>query len=111
MGLIRKFRGYPRLILAGSPTRLDVGMLLCGTVCAIASGVPFPLIGVIFGQLLNDFNAATCAETEVSGSVSGLQGGINSKILTIFYLAIAQFVLIGAHLFCWSMYGARLAQR
>ncbi|UKZ51087.1 hypothetical protein TrVGV298_004842 [Trichoderma virens] len=95
MGLIRKFRGYPRLILAGNPTRLDVGMLLCGTVCAIASGVPFPLIGVIFGQLLNDFNAATCAETEASGSASGLQGGINSKILTIFYLAIAQFVLIG----------------
>ncbi|KAK4065031.1 uncharacterized protein Triagg1_8667 [Trichoderma aggressivum f. europaeum] len=111
MGLIHKLRGYPRLILAGNPTRLDVGMLFCGTVCAIASGVPFPLIGVIFGQLLNDFNAATCAETEESGSASGLQGGINSKILTIFYLAIAQFVLIGAHLFCWSTYGARLAQR
>ncbi|KAJ4855552.1 ABC transporter transmembrane region domain-containing protein [Trichoderma breve] len=111
MGLIHKLGGYPRLILAGNPTRLDAGMLFCGTVCAIASGVPFPLIGVIFGQLLNDFNAATCAETEESGSASDLQGGINSKILTIFYLAIAQFVLIGAHLFCWSTYGARLAQR
>lgn len=111
MRLVHRLAGYPRLILAGDPSKVDIGMLLSGIVCAIASGVPFPLIGIIFGQLLNDFNAATCVESEASGSASDLQSGINSKILIIFYLAIAQFVTIGAHLFCWSTYGARLAQR
>ncbi|PTB63261.1 P-loop containing nucleoside triphosphate hydrolase protein [Trichoderma citrinoviride] len=111
MVLVQKLAGYPRLILAGNPSKIDIGLLLSGIVCAIASGVPFPLIGIIFGQLINDFNTATCDQSDTPGSASQLQHGINDKILTIFYLAIAQFITIGAHLFCFSTFGARLAQR
>ncbi|KAH0493339.1 hypothetical protein TgHK011_000013 [Trichoderma gracile] len=111
MGLAQKLAGYPRLILAGNPSTLDKSLLLSGIVCAVASGVPFPLIGIIFGQLLNDFNTATCDQPDTPDSASQLQNGINDKILMIFYLAIAQFVTIGAHLFCFSTFGARLAQR
>lgn len=88
-----------------------MGMLILGILCAIASGVPFPLIGIVFGQLLDNFNSVTCSDSTSSSEDSEYQGSINSKILLIVYLAIAQFVLIYAHLTFWSLNGARLAQR
>lgn len=114
MGILSKMAGYPRMILAGGPSKIELGMLFVGFVAACASGVPFPLIGILFGQLLDDFNEATCnasAGTTTAASSSSEQGDINSKILIIFYLAIAQFVTIYIHLSCWTTYGARLAQR
>ncbi|KAH1498180.1 hypothetical protein KXV92_004418 [Aspergillus fumigatus] len=111
MKLVQKLSGYPRLLLAGNPSKIDLGRLLLGIISAVASGVPFPLIGILFGQLLDDFNAVTCGESESSGSDSDYQHDINGKILIIVYLAIAQFVLIYVHLSCWSLNGARLAQR
>jgi ABC-type multidrug transport system fused ATPase/permease subunit len=113
MAIFKKLAGYPRLLLAANPSKIDICMLLCGIACSIASGVPFPIIGIIFGQLLDDFNSVTCSEDSSSSSSSnaGYQSSINHEILLIFYLAIAQFVLIYAHLTCWTMYGARLSQR
>ncbi|PCG95508.1 ABC transporter, integral membrane type 1 [Penicillium occitanis (nom. inval.)] len=111
MKFVKNLAGYPRLLLAGNPSSRDLATLLVGIVSAIASGVPFPIIGIIFGQLLNDFNAVTCDESSDSSSDSESQHDINGRILLIVYLAIAQFVLIYAHLSCWSLYGARLAQR
>lgn len=111
MAIFKKLAGYPRLLLAATPSKTDICMLLCGIACSIASGVPFPIIGIIFGQLLDDFNSVTCNDDRSSGSDAGYQSSINHQILLIFYLAIAQFVLIYAHLTCWTMYGARLSQR
>ncbi|KAG0645976.1 abc transporter 1 [Hyphodiscus hymeniophilus] len=111
MKLVQKFAGYFSLLLAGNPSKTDLGMLFLGTIAAIVSGIPFPLIGILFGQLLDDFNSATCAASDSSDSSSQSQHSINSKILVIVYLAIAQFVTIYAHLACWSLNGARLAQR
>ncbi|KAK4119472.1 mating factor A secretion protein STE6-like protein [Parathielavia appendiculata] len=115
MKAVNTFSGYGRLLLAGNPTKLDLSTLAAAIVCAIASGVPFPLIGIFFGQLLNDFNEVTCVE-EAGSSVDpatadAYQRSVNDKILMIFYLAIAQFVTIYAHLTCWTLYGSRLAQR
>lgn len=110
--LIDKLVSYPRLLLAANPSRADITILLLGVICAVASGVPFPIIGVVFGQLLDDFNSVTCAnESSGAGSDAGAQGSINDKILLIVYLAVAQFILIYGHLLCWTLYGARLAQR
>ncbi len=111
MKAFKELAGYPKLLLAGNPSRVDLGTLLLGIISSIASGVPFPLIGIIFGQLLDDFNAATCDTQESSDSDAGSQHDINGRILMIVYLAIAQFVLIYCHLFCWTLNGARLAQR
>ncbi|KAJ5152017.1 leptomycin B resistance protein pmd1 [Penicillium capsulatum] len=111
MKVFQKLASFPRLLLAGSPTRIDVVMLILGILCAIASGVPFPLIGIVFGQLLDDFNSVTCSDSTSPSEDSQYQGSINSKILLIVYLAIAQFVLIYGHLTFWSLNGARLAQR
>lgn len=112
MKLVQSMAGFPRLLLAGNPSRVDLGMLVVAIASAIASGVPFPLIGILFGELLDDFNAATCkVSNKSSSSSSGDQAGINNTILIIVYLAIAQFVLIYIHLSFWTLNGARLAQR
>lgn len=111
MKLAQNLAGFPRLLLAGNPSKVDLGMLLVAIASAIASGVPFPLIGIVFGQLLDDFNSATCNNESGSDSDSDHQGGIDDKILLIVYLAIAQFVLIYIHLTFWTLNGARLAQR
>ncbi|KAJ5115687.1 P-loop containing nucleoside triphosphate hydrolase protein [Penicillium angulare] len=109
-----KLTDYCRLLVACNPSRREIGMLIVGFISAIASGVPFPIIGIIFGNLLDDFNSATCANrdgTANSSSESSDQSSINSEILLIVYLAIAQFFTIYIHLTCWTMTGARLAQR
>ncbi|KAJ5171412.1 ABC transporter integral membrane type 1 [Penicillium coprophilum] len=103
--------GYPKLLVAANPSRLELGTLFVGLVSAIGSGVPFPIIGIIFGQLIDDFNAVSCEESANSSGDSTDQSDMNSKILLIVYLGIAQFVLIYLHLLCWTMTGARLAQR
>ncbi|KAF7193615.1 ABC transporter 1 [Pseudocercospora fuligena] len=109
MQALRGITGYYRLLLAASPSPRDLITLLLGIIAAIAAGVPFPIIGILFGQLLDDFNDATCSDDQASRNSD--QGNINGRILIIVYLAIAQFVLIYAHLLCWSLNGARLAQR
>lgn len=113
MAVIKKLAAYPRLLLAADPKKADYLMLLCGIASSIASGVPFPIIAIIFGQLINNFNSVSCNESEgdSSSSDASYQKSINHEILLIFYLAIAQFVLFYIHLTCWTMFGARLSQR
>jgi ATP-binding cassette subfamily B (MDR/TAP) protein 1 len=111
MRVAHQLTGYPGLLLAGQPSKRDLGTLFVGTISAIASGVPFPIIGIVFGQLIDDFNAATCHVPETPEAAAQSQGSVNSKILLILYLAIAQFVCIYAHLTCWTLTGTRLAQR
>ncbi|KAJ5483250.1 hypothetical protein N7530_002496 [Penicillium desertorum] len=75
---------YPRLLVAANPSRLELGTLFVGLASSIASGVPFPIIGIIFGQLIDDFNSVTCEETASSSEGdSSDQSDINSKILLI----------------------------
>lgn len=116
MKFVSTLSGYISLILSSNPSPSDIGTLIVAIVSSIASGVPFPIIGIFFGQLLNDFNEVTCVEETTSApptadEAAAYQSGINDKVLMIFYLAIAQFVTIYAHLFCWTLYGARLSNR
>ncbi|KAJ5623515.1 leptomycin B resistance protein pmd1 [Penicillium lividum] len=109
-----KLTSYCKLLVACNPSRREIVMLVVGFFSAIASGVPFPIISIVFGSLLDDFNSATCAQrdgTATASSESSDQGSINNEILLIVYLAIAQFFTIYIHLTCWTMTGARLAQR
>ncbi len=111
MRLLRGLGSYPKVLLAAKPSSVDILLLSSGIICAIASGIPFPLIGIFFGQLLNDFNAVTCESSVDPSSENDYQGSIDDKILMIVYLAIAQLITIYLHLSCWSLYGARLAER
>ncbi|KAK0615532.1 ABC transporter fmpD [Lasiodiplodia hormozganensis] len=106
---IQRFTQYFQLLIYAQPTKLDIFLLVTGFICAIASGIPFPLLGIIFGQLIDDLNSATCSSD--SSQDAGYQSSVDGKILYVVYLAIAQFGFMYIHLSCWSLGGARLAQR
>jgi ATP-binding cassette, subfamily B (MDR/TAP), member 1 len=105
------FVGFFSLLNYAEPTWYDRILLYIGIVCATAAGVPFPLIGIVFGQVIDEFNTATCDDTETTTSTSALQSAINDKILQMVYIAIASLVLIYVHLVCWNIFSQRLAQR
>ncbi|KAJ5178895.1 hypothetical protein N7492_002105 [Penicillium capsulatum] len=111
---LKDFFTYFSIYLSTSPTKFDIVLLVTGIVCAIASGVPFPLLGIIFGQLIDNFNSESCNASSTGTSPAeqaSYQAEVNSKILYVLYLAIAQFGFMYIHLVCWSLGGARLAQR
>ncbi|KAF2427255.1 ABC multidrug transporter SitT [Tothia fuscella] len=106
------FGAYFRLLLAADPTPLDITLLVVGSISAIASGVPIPLLGILFGQLIDDFNQVSCESTTApTRSDASYQREVNHQVLLIFILGIAQFITMYTHLSCWSLQGARLAQR
>ncbi|KAG6007029.1 hypothetical protein E4U43_000363 [Claviceps pusilla] len=106
---------YFSIYARANPTKLDIFLFITGLVSACASGVPFPILGIIFGQLIDEFNDQTCQVTATShlddARQAAYQSAVNDKILYVLYLALAQFVLVYIHLVCWSLGGARLAQR
>lgn len=75
---------------------------------SIASGVPFPLLGILFGQLVDDLNSESCSATSNAASISN---GVRTKVLLVVYVTIANFALIYAHTACWSLLGERLVRR
>ncbi|GAB7334690.1 hypothetical protein MBLNU13_g06634t1 [Cladosporium sp. NU13] len=107
--LWRRATAFIRLLAYGGPSFTDMSILLTGFIASIASGVPFPIMSIVFGQLVNGLNSATCEVSD--GDASSRQGDINSKILMIVYVGIAYFGLIYIYTFCWNLSGERLAQR
>jgi ATP-binding cassette subfamily B (MDR/TAP) protein 1 len=107
---IKPFFGFIHLLFYADPTWLDRLLVGVGCIAAIAAGVPFPLIGIVFGQLVDEINNATCANQSGSTS-SGAEAAITPKILMLVYIAIATFVCIYTHLVCWNLASQRLAQR
>ncbi|KAF2130329.1 leptomycin B resistance protein pmd1 [Dothidotthia symphoricarpi CBS 119687] len=103
---IKPFFGFIHLLFYADPTWLDVVLVCVGCVAAIAAGVPFPIVAIVFGKLVDDFNDATCNQDS-----GGSTKSIDSQILLLVYLAIASLVLIYVHLVCWSIASQRLAQR
>lgn len=66
-------------------------------------------MSIVFGQLVNGLNSATC---EINpDSTASYQDGINSKILLIVYVGIAYFLLIYIYTLCFNLSAERLAQR
>ncbi|KAK7961127.1 hypothetical protein PG996_011769 [Apiospora saccharicola] len=109
--VLRHFFRYFRLLGYAEPGLVDIGLLIAGTLSSIAAGVPFPLIGIIFGQLLDNLNSATCAAGDAADDATQYQAAVNDKVLKVFYLALAQFVLIYIYIVSWNLFGDRLAHR
>ncbi|KAF6806685.1 ABC multidrug transporter [Colletotrichum sojae] len=113
--LHKKIFIFFRLLFAADPTWLDVLLIIFGTVTAIGAGIPFPLMGIIFGQLVDNMNAATCAADAADNSTAAdpfaFEDAINDKVKKTTYVGIAAFVLIYSYVFSWSLISQRLAQR
>lgn len=105
---LHRFSGYGRLLFSAKPTTQDMCLLIVGTISAIASGIPFPIVGILVGEIFDEFNAAACNE---ASSTASYQAEVNDKLLTIVYVGIANLVLIYVYIVSWNLFGERLAQR
>ncbi|CAI7643456.1 unnamed protein product [Penicillium pancosmium] len=106
---IGKFFAYTRLLFSLDYTKTDVLLIFAGFFFSIAAGVPFPLLGIVFGELINDLNTATCSPYEnVDSSVAD---GVQKKVLYVIYITIANFCFIYIHCSCWSYISERIARR
>ncbi|KAI1324318.1 P-loop containing nucleoside triphosphate hydrolase protein [Xylariaceae sp. FL0255] len=105
---------YFRLLTYAEPNVFDITLLVVGTITSIGAGIPFPILGILFGQLVDDLNGATCAS---SGSpVSSIsppeyQTVINQKVILVVAAALAQFALIYIYTVSWNLFGERLSHR
>ncbi|KAF2084780.1 leptomycin B resistance protein pmd1 [Saccharata proteae CBS 121410] len=74
----------------------DRCILVCGFVCAIAAGVPLPIIGVIFGHIINTFPPSEHELSKVIGELLGI--------------AVAYFVVTWGWAVCWGVVGERVSR-
>lgn len=105
-----KFFAYTRLLFSLDYTKLDVLLIFTGFFFSIAAGVPFPLLGIVFGDLINDLNTATCTPA-VSNGDEDVMAAVREKVLYIIYITIANFCFIYIHCSCWSYISERIARR
>ncbi|KAK6080328.1 Leptomycin B resistance protein pmd1-like protein 4 [Seiridium cupressi] len=106
----QQFSGFFQLLFYANPTWIDYGLILAGTLCAIGAGVPFPLMGILYGNLVDNMNDATCEATS-SGTADSYRDANNKKVLQLVYLGIGAFFLVYGYLLFWSLQSQRLSQR
>ncbi|GKT89223.1 LOW QUALITY PROTEIN: ABC multidrug transporter [Colletotrichum tofieldiae] len=112
MPFTKQFFIYFRLLFAANPTWFDYVLVIFGTITAIGAGVPFPLMGIIFGQLVDNMNAATCAADGNTGvDAFAYESAINQKVIQTAYVGAIALVLIYSYILSWSIISQRLAQR
>ncbi|KAG9233851.1 P-loop containing nucleoside triphosphate hydrolase protein [Amylocarpus encephaloides] len=103
---------YFQLLVASNPAPLDYLLLIGGVIAAIGAGIPFPLLGILLGQLVDGINSASCSETAASPtSLDSVMDQVKDKVLLVIYVTIASFSLIYIHTGCWSILGERLVRR
>lgn len=71
-------------------------------------------MGILFGELVDDMNGATCdAQSSASSRPDpfAYEPQINDKVLKLVYIAVGALVLIYTYVLCWSLVSQRLAAR
>jgi ATP-binding cassette subfamily B (MDR/TAP) protein 1 len=104
-----KFFSYTRLLFSLDYTQTDVFLIIAGVFFSVAAGIPFPLLGIVFGELINDLNTATCSPSDTTNA--GVTDGVRTKVLYVIYITIANFCFIYIHCSCWSLISERIARR
>lgn len=105
-------KGYFRLLfLTAKDSPLDFALISIGFLASVGAGVPFPLLGILFGQLVDDLNSTSCSTSSSSADGGPPQADVNSKLLLVIYVAVANFCLIWLHCGCWSLFGERVVRR
>ncbi|KAK5052577.1 hypothetical protein LTR84_002442 [Exophiala bonariae] len=101
---------YLQMLRYAASTVTDSCLMVIGIICAITAGVPYPLMAILFGELVNDLNSASC-EVDSVGTGYSYEDAINRRVLKLVYIAIAAFMLTFIHIICWSIISHRLASR
>lgn len=96
-------------------SRAEVAALGIGTVAAIAAGVPLPLIGVLFGKMVNGFNEQACLAQGGAPPDPAQQeaflAAVRHHVLQMVVIASVNLVLIWTYTSCWSFLGERIVRR
>ncbi|EAW07563.1 ABC transporter ATP-binding protein [Aspergillus clavatus NRRL 1] len=100
---------YIRLLFSLDYTITDVLLIVGGVFFGICAGLPFPLLGIVFGDLINELNTVTCS-SEASAPTE-LSSAVRTKVLYVIYITIANFCFIYIHTTCWCLVSERLARR
>lgn len=109
-------KGYFRLLfLTPKDSVLDFALISVGFFASIGAGIPFPLLGILFGELVDDLNSTSCRASSSSSADGGgggsTQAAVNRKLLLVIYVTVANFCLIWLHCACWSLFGERVVRR
>lgn len=100
--------GYGRLLTAVGPSALDHVLLVVGVLGSIGAGLPFPLMAVLFGELLDQLSSASCADEPPPPSY---HDSLSRKVLWTVCAALANFLLLYVSSGAWSLFGERLVRR
>ncbi|KAF4841578.1 ABC transporter BEA3 [Colletotrichum siamense] len=98
------FRDYARVFTYA--TKWDILAYIVGGLASIAAGITLPLMNIIFGQLVNDFNAFS-AENEAARN--DFRKTADRQALYLFILFLARFALNYTNKFAFRMIGIRLS--
>ena len=100
---------YIDLVFRSGLEPIDWVLLTVGICASAAAGVPFPILGILFGELVDNLDSTQCTASD--DELYGISDSIEQKVLTVLYVTIANFVLIWVHTSCWSMFSERLVRR
>lgn len=77
-------------------TWYDKGLLFSAIILSLAAGVPLPIIGVIFGKIINDFPPD--------------ENALETRLLQLIGVATAYFFITWGWATCWGMVGEKVAR-
>lgn len=86
----------------------EFAMIAVSAVCSLAAGVIYPLMIIVFGQLVGDLSNTSSASL---GEAVGGNSASNKRILYLVYLAIASFGLEWIATAGWQQTGRRIARK
>ncbi|KAF2623306.1 leptomycin B resistance protein pmd1 [Macroventuria anomochaeta] len=98
-------KSYFRVFKYG--TALDYFLIALCCLTSIGSGIAYPLMNIVFGQLVGNFTNYFLPDTTVTRDE--FQADINNLTLYILYLFIAKFVLSYVSMLCIRISGLRMS--
>lgn len=108
---LRASHGYLHLLFMQGTSGVDYALLFVGVLSAIIAGMPFPILSILFGQLVDDLNSTSCRRTSQSVDRSEQQSSVQNKVVLIVYISIGNFLAIYTAATCWTLFGERLVGR
>ncbi|KAJ5338686.1 ABC multidrug transporter [Penicillium brevicompactum] len=91
---------YLRILSYGARNG-GVFAMVIGMICAMGSGIALPLMNIIFGKIVGDFNSYSLPDTAVNEHT--FRSSINKSSLYIVYLFIGKFVLTYIAMICFRI--------
>lgn len=84
-----------------------MALLAVGSLVAVAAGMPFPLLCIYFGKLVDDLNSSAC----IDEPPANLEEMVRRKVIIVALFAVANFATIYVYMGCWTLFGERVVRR